>query len=102
MPWTQPTTIQQPPSLTQDLQQATLKAGQDLRAAAWKAGVLAAINVAVRILSARMIVLVAVVGAIALTWIALHGSADYRQLIALGVYCGFVVVPAVVLAAIAK
>ena len=65
--------------------------------AAWKAGVMAAINVAVVVVAVRMIVLVAVAGGIALTWLSLR-VADPLHLVALGIYCVFVVVPAVWLA----
>jgi hypothetical protein len=68
---------------------------------AWKAGVLASINVLVMVLAARMLVLVAIGGAIALTWYALESPDPYR-LIALGIYSMLVVVPSVILAAMGR
>jgi hypothetical protein len=65
--------------------------------AAWKAGVLGALNVAVAILAARLVVLVAVIGGIVLTWLAL-AVPDPVRLGALGIYCVAVVIPAVWLA----
>jgi hypothetical protein len=64
---------------------------------AWKHGVLASINVLIMVLSARIIMLIAVTGGIALTWLVLQ-RADLFQLIALAVYCVGVVFPAVYLA----
>lgn len=66
--------------------------------AAWKAGVLGALNLATRILAVRMILMIAVIGAIALTFSALLEH-DMFRLIALGIYCAIVVVPVVILAA---
>jgi hypothetical protein len=66
--------------------------------AAWKAGVLGSLNVLALVLGIRFIVLVAVVGGISLTWLALKQPDPY-QLIALGTYCVAVVVPCVWLAA---
>jgi hypothetical protein len=65
--------------------------------AAWKAGVLGAVNVFAMILGARLLVLVAIAGAIWLTWTGL-GNPDLFRLIALGTYCVAVVVPVVWLA----
>jgi hypothetical protein len=65
--------------------------------AAWKAGVLGAINVAVAVLAARLVVLVAVIGGIALTWLAL-AVPDPVRLGALGIYCVAVVIPCIWLA----
>ena len=69
--------------------------------AAWKAGVLGAVNVLVMLLAARLIVLVAIGGAIGLTWQAL-GNPDPNRLIALGIYGAAVVIPCVWLAARGK
>ena len=65
--------------------------------AAWKAGVLGAINVLVLVTAARIIVLVAVGGGIALTSIALGDPSPWR-LGALAIYQIAVVVPVVWLA----
>lgn len=65
--------------------------------AAWRAGVLGAVNVITRVLSARLIVLVAVSGGIGLTWTAL-AQPDLYRLAVLGVYALGVAVPAVWLA----
>lgn len=69
--------------------------------AAWKAGVLGALNVLTMVLAARMMVLVAVAGAIALTWLTM-GNPDPYRLIGLGIYCLLAVVPCVVLAAMGR
>lgn len=65
--------------------------------AAWKAGVLGAINVLVNIVAIRLIVLVAVGGGIVLTSIAL-GAPDPWRLGVLSIYSLAVVVPVVWLA----
>jgi hypothetical protein len=59
--------------------------------------VLGAVNVFAMILGARLLVLVAIAGAIWLTWTGL-GNPDVFRLIALGTYCVAVVVPVVWLA----
>ena len=64
---------------------------------AWKAAVLGTLNAAVRVLAARNIVLVATLGAIFLTWLALRAPDPYR-LGALAIYALGVLVPAVWLA----
>ena len=64
---------------------------------AWKQGAVGAFNVISGVLAARMIVLVAVVGGVALTYLAL-GNSDPIRLVPLGIYCLLVVVPAVWLA----
>ena len=69
--------------------------------AAWKAGVLGTLNMAARILAARLIVLVAIVGGIALAYPAL-GQPDWFHVGILAVYCAGVVLPAVVLAALGR
>ena len=53
--------------------------------AAFRAGVLGAINVMAQVLGGRALVLVSVVGAVFLTWTVLQ-SPDPYKLIALGVY----------------
>jgi hypothetical protein len=68
---------------------------------AWKAGVLGALNLATQILAIRFVVLTAIVGGISLTWLAL-GQPDPYRLGALAIYCGFVVLPTVWLAAAAR
>ena len=59
---------------------------------AWRAGVLGALTVAIRILAARSILLFAVLGAIGLAWLALSSS-DYMRMGALALYTITVVVP---------
>ena len=65
-----------PPSVMPELMQR----------AAWRQGVLGGLNFAALVLSARLIVLVAVGGGIALTWLCLQEPDPYR-LGALGIYC---------------
>jgi hypothetical protein len=62
--------------------------------AAWKAGVLGALNVMIMITAARFVVLIAVIGGIVLTAIALDGADPWR-LVALAIYAVAVVVPVV-------
>lgn len=69
--------------------------------AAWKAGMLGAINLLAKVLAARFIVLVAVVGGIMLALPTLS-SPDWFKVGILGVYCAGVVLPAVVLAALGR
>lgn len=69
--------------------------------AAWKAGVLGAFNLVVKVLAARFIVLIAVVGGIMLAYPALDHP-DWFRLGILSVYCVGVVLPAVVLAALGR
>ena len=64
---------------------------------AWKAGVIAAINVLTRVLAVRAILLVAIAGAIGLTWVCLVQPDPYR-LVALAIYCGSAVVPMIITA----
>jgi hypothetical protein len=89
------------PSLQTMMNQATTTTAnmqaEYVARAAWKHGVLASINVLVLILSARLIMLISVMGGIALTWLVLQ-RADTFQLIALAVYCVGVVFPALWLA----
>jgi uncharacterized membrane protein YesL len=60
----------------------------------WKAGVIGAFNVLTLILSARLILLVSVSGAIALAYLALQAS-DLLRLGVLAIYAVVVVVPLV-------
>lgn len=69
--------------------------------AAWKAGVLGALNLVSRVLAARVIVLIAVLGGIMVTYPALH-QPDWFRVVILAVYCAGVVLPAVVLAALGR
>lgn len=64
----------------------------------WKAGVIGALNVLSSILAAKLILLVAVCGAIILAYLALAAADPYR-LGALGIYAVAVVVPLIWLAA---
>jgi hypothetical protein len=66
--------------------------------AAWKAGVLGALNVITAILAVRLILLVAVCGAVALSYLVLQQPGPY-PLGVLGVYAGVVLVPLIWLAA---
>ena len=59
---------------------------------AWRNGVLGALTVAIRILSARAILLFAVLGAIGLAWLALLSN-DYVRMAALALYTITVVCP---------
>jgi hypothetical protein len=60
--------------------------------AAWKAGVLGALNFAVRVLSARLILLCSVLGSVFLAWLALS-QPDLTRLAVLGVYTTTVLLP---------
>ena len=66
--------------------------------AAWRAGVLGALNLAALILSLRLILLIATGGAIMLTYLAL-GDRPPFALVALAIYCATVLMPLVWLAA---
>jgi hypothetical protein len=66
--------------------------------AAWKAGMLGALNVATAILAVRLTLLVSVVGASGLTFLVLQNPDPYR-LGALGIYAVVVVVPLIWLTA---
>ena len=68
--------------------------GEYLHRAAWKAGVIGAFNTLAIILAIRLILLVAIVGAIALSVIAINAPDPYR-LAALGIYSVVIVVPMV-------
>lgn len=93
------------PTLTETIQRATAPTPniqqEYVHRAAWKAGVLGAVNVLLLVLAARMLVLVAIGGAIALTWYALESPDPYR-LIALGIYSLLTVIPCVVLACLGR
>ena len=91
-----------PPSSFQSLISSTMTgttppSEEFVHRAAWKAGVMGAINVLVLVLSSRLIVLVGVAGAIVLTIQALE-SPDLYRLGALGIYCVAVVCPSIWLA----
>jgi hypothetical protein len=66
--------------------------------AAWKAGVLGALNLATAILAVRLTLLVSVGGAIGVAFLVLRDPDPYR-LAALGIYAAVVVVPLIWLAA---
>ena len=65
--------------------------------AAWKASVMGSLNVLVAVVAIRFALLVAIVGAIVLTYITI-ASPDPWRLAALGVYTALVVLPATWLA----
>ena len=60
----------------------------------WKAGFIVALNLASQILAARLILLVAVLGAIALAWISLP-TLDWAKVVLLAIYCCGVLGPLV-------
>lgn len=62
---------------------------------------LGALNVVSRVLAARLIVLIAVIGGIVLAYPALS-QPDWFKIVMLGVYCVGIVLPSVVLAALAR
>lgn len=66
--------------------------GELLSRAAWKQGVLGAVNVAAQVLAVRMILLLAVLGAVILSVLALR-LPDLLRLAALGIYTVTVVLP---------
>ena len=65
--------------------------------AAWRSGVLGAVNVLLIVLAVRLVLLVAVIGALWLAKLALDVPAPVQQaaLVMLGVYCVTVVLPMV-------
>ena len=69
-----------------------------LHRAAWKAAMLGSLNVLVAVLAVRFIVLVAVAGGIALTWVGL-AQPDTYKLGLLAIYASGVVIPVVWLSA---
>ena len=64
----------------------------------WKAGVIGSINVVAAILAVRLILLVAIVGAIILTWFGIS-THDVLRIAAVGVYTTTVVCPLIWLSA---
>ena len=66
--------------------------GEYIHRGAWKAGVLGSINVLAIVLAVRLGLLVAIVGAICLTYIAIQAP-DPLRLGALAIYCAFVLLP---------
>jgi hypothetical protein len=66
--------------------------GELVNRAAWRAGVLGSINVLAIVLAVRLGLLVAIVGAICLTYIAIQAP-DPLRLGALAIYCAFVLLP---------
>ena len=71
--------------------------GEYVHRAAWKAGVMGALNLLAVVLAVRLVLLVAVVGALWLAKLALDVGPPVQQaaLIMLGVYCVTVVLPMV-------
>ena len=64
---------------------------------AWKQGIIGSLNVAAAVLAARFVLLLSVIGAILLVWMALALHDPFR-LIAVGIYTVTVVLPLVWLA----
>ena len=87
------TTTTPPPNLGEP----TAAFGELVSRAAWRQGVLGALNLAVTILAVRLIVLVGVGGGIALTWLALD-QPDPMRLGALALYGLLIMVPVIWLA----
>ena len=85
------------PTTTSSISLQTTTSDELISRAAWRAGVLGSLTVAIRILAARSILLFAVLGAIGLAWLALSAS-DYVRLAALALYTITVVGPLVWLA----
>ena len=71
--------------------------GEYQHRAAWKAGVMGALNLLAVVLAVRLVLLVAVFGALYLAKIALDAPSALQMpaLIMLGVYCATVVIPMV-------
>jgi hypothetical protein len=69
----------------------------DLTWAAYRAGVIGAMDALWSILSARMAVLVAIAGGIGLAWLCLSSPDPYRLGI-LGIYSALIVIPVIWLA----
>ena len=78
-------------------QTATQPSPEYIHRAAWKAGVLGALNVIVLMTAVRLTLLVSVSGAIALAYLTLQNPDPFR-LGALAVYAAIVVVPLIWLA----
>lgn len=91
-----PETMTTTPSLISSPPQTTTS-DELIARAAWRHGVFGALAVLLRLLAARMILLFAVLGAIALAWLALSSS-DYVKLAALAVYLAGALLPLVWLA----
>ena len=91
-PATSSATTTTPPNIPQNIP------AEFVHRAAWKAAVLGTLNVLFLTISVRLTLLVAVSGAVWLTWLALQQPDPYR-LGALGVYSAVVVVPLIWLAA---
>lgn len=85
------------PATPPNPQSVSRETAEHLNRAAWKAGVLGALNVIAAVLAARFILLIAVAGAIWLTVQAI-AAPDPLKLAALGIYALVVVVPTVWLA----
>jgi hypothetical protein len=71
--------------------------GEYQHRAAWKAGVLGSLNLLAVVLAVRLVLLVAVIGALYLAKVALDVPAALQipALVMLGVYCATVVIPMV-------
>ena len=67
---------------------------EQMHRGAWTAGVLGTLNVLALVLSARLIVLIGILGGIGLTYVALQ-SPDPWRLGALGIYAIAIVIPTV-------
>jgi hypothetical protein len=75
-------------------QPVSRETAEHLNRAAWRAGMLGAVNLLIVVVAVRLILLVAVVGAIILAYIVIE-SPDPWRLGALGIYALVVVVPTV-------
>lgn len=89
-------TIPDPATATIE-QPASFYTAPPTRDTAWRQGIIASLNVAALILSARLILMFAVFGAIALTWLALQKESPIH-LAAIGLYAITTVCPLVWLA----
>lgn len=93
-----------PPTLTQAaMTQRTTQPDVNLpkeyvARSAWKQSVLGTLNVAFLVLAVRLILLLAVLGAVALTWLAL-AAPDPLRMAAVGLYTVTVVIPLIWLSA---
>jgi hypothetical protein len=90
------TTAQTPPTPPKP----TVQQAEYIHRAAWKASVLATLNVLVAVVAVRFVLLLAVVGAFVLAKLSLDVAEPVKTpaLIMLGVYCATVVLPMVWLA----
>lgn len=101
--------VPDPPSLTDLMKTATTTTSpsqpsvqaEAMHRMAWKAGVIGAFNALAVILAVRLILLVAVIGALILAWTVLKASEPVAipALVMLAVYCALVVIPVVWLSA---